>query len=136
MVVAYLRRDAEIGAQKGRAQFRDKLLPGITLIAEPLRAEVAVKATLVAREVGHRQTERLIMVVVMTTTMVKITAVVEAIGVETSVAITPGPEHKSLESPRPYSLDMIQKNSLILEQYKNLVVIRYGDPFRKTGRIP
>ena len=57
-------------------------------------------------------------------------------GIEISVAIAAGPGHKSLESPRLYSLDVLQQNSLILEQRKNLVVIRHGDPFRKTGRVP
>ena len=73
--------------------------------------------------------------------MVKITVAVEvevakAVRVEISVAKTPGQKHKTLESPRPHSLDVLQQNSLILEQHKNLVVIRHGDPFRKTGRIP
>jgi len=58
------------------------------------------------------------------------------VGDEISVGIAPGPEHKSLESPRLHILDMIQQNILGLEQHENLVVIRYGDPFRKTGRIP
>ena len=53
-----------------------------------------------------------------------------------SVAIAPSSEHESLESPRLHSLDMIQHDILILEQHKNLVVIRHGDPFRKTGRLP
>lgn len=57
-------------------------------------------------------------------------------GVGISVAIAPGPEHKSLESTRPHSLDMLQQDILILKQHENLVVIRHGDPFRKTGRIP
>ena len=57
-------------------------------------------------------------------------------GIEISVAIAAGPGHKSLESPRPYSLDILQQDILILKQHKNLVVIHHGDPFRKTGRIP
>ena len=65
-----------------------------------------------------------------------ITIQIFAYALEISVAITLAPEQKSLESPRPYSLDVIQQNSLVLEQHKNLVVIRHGDPFRKTGRIP
>jgi hypothetical protein len=57
-------------------------------------------------------------------------------GVENSVPIAPGRMHKNLESPRLYSLDMLQQNILILEQHKNLVVTRHGHPFRKTRRIP
>ena len=53
--------------------------------------------------------------------------------VEISVVIAPGPEHKSLESPRPHILDMIQQNSLILERHENLVVIRHDNPSEKTG---
>jgi len=53
-----------------------------------------------------------------------------------SVGIAPGPEHKSLESPRLHSLDMLQHHILILGQHKNLVVTHHGDPFRKIGRIP
>jgi hypothetical protein len=71
--------------------------------------------------------------------MVKITVAVEvakAVRVEISVAITPSQKHKTLEIPRLHSLDVIQQNSLILEQRKNLVVIRHGDPIRKTGRVP
>lgn len=44
--------------------------------------------------------------------------------------------HKSLESLRLHSLDMLQQNILILGQHENLVVTRHGHPFRKTGRIP
>jgi hypothetical protein len=70
-------------------------------------------------------------------TMVKMTVgAVKAVGVEISVAIAPGLGHKSLESPRLHSLDMLQQNMLVLEQHETLVVIPYGDPFRKTGRIP
>ncbi len=86
------------------------------------------------------------MVVVMTTmtvtsmtttpsTMVKMMVVLEAVGLDLRPHRA-GPEHKSLESPRLHSLDMLQHNILILEQHKNLVVTRHGDPFRKTGRIP
>ena len=74
-----------------------------------------------------------------TPTTVRVTVVLEAVkavGVEISVGIAPGPEHKSLESPRLHSLDMLQQNILILEQHENLVATRHGDPFRKTGRIP
>jgi len=45
-----------------------------------------------------------------TPTMVKMTVVVEAlksVGVEIPVAIASGPEHKSLESTRLHSLDML-----------------------------
>ena len=47
-----------------------------------------------------------------------------------------GPEHESLENPRPHSLGMIQHDILISEQHEKLVLMRHGDPFRKTGRIP
>jgi len=87
------------------------------------------------------------MVVVMTTmtvtsltTTVKMTVVlleaVKAVGVEDLRRLAPRPEHKSLESPRLHSLDMLQQNILILGQHENLGATRHGDPFRKTGRIP
>jgi hypothetical protein len=47
-----------------------------------------------------------------------------------------GPEHESLEKPRLHSLGMIQHDILISEQHEKLVLMRHGDPFRKTGRIP
>jgi hypothetical protein len=71
--------------------------------------------------------------------MVKITVAVEvakAVRVQIFVAITRSQKHKTLESPRPHSLDVLQQNSLILEQRKNLVVIRHDNPLRKTGRVP
>ena len=42
---------------------------------------------------------------------------VEGRGVEISVALAPGLEHKSLESHRLHSLDMLQQDILILEQH-------------------
>ena len=72
-------------------------------------------------------------------TSMSTTVVVEASGsgpFEGLAAIASWMEHKSLESPQPYSLDIPQRNILVLGQHKNLVVTRYGDPFRKTGRIP
>jgi hypothetical protein len=48
LVFADFRRDADIGAEEGGAQLRDKFLAGIACIAEFLPAEVAVEARLVA----------------------------------------------------------------------------------------
>jgi hypothetical protein len=72
------------------------------------------------------------------TTMVKMTMVLEAVsgGGRDLRRHRAWPEHKSLESTRRHSLDMLQQNILILEQHENLVATRHGDPFRKTGRIP
>ena len=77
------------------------------------------------------------MVVVMTPmrTTPPVLEAVKAAGLELR-RYASGSEHKSLESPRLHSLDMLQQNILDLEQHENLVVIRHGDPFRKTGRIP
>ena len=50
----------------------------------------------------------------MTTTMVKMTVVVEALkAVEGEISVGTGPERESLESPRPHSLDMPQQDILI-----------------------
>jgi len=37
VIVPDLRRYAEVRAKEGRAKFRHKFLPGVTLIAKPLR---------------------------------------------------------------------------------------------------
>jgi hypothetical protein len=74
-----------------------------------------------------------------TPTVVKMTGVVEASEGGEGRDLrrnAPGPDHKSLESPRLHSLDILQHDILILKQHENLVVMRYGDTFRKTGRIP
>ena len=51
VVVPDLRRDAEVGAQESGSQLRYQFLAGVTLVAETLRAEIAVKAALVPRPV-------------------------------------------------------------------------------------
>ena len=42
---------------------------------------------------------------------------VEGDGGEISVGIVSGAEHKSLESPRLHSLDMLQQNIIVLGQH-------------------
>ena len=43
MVLAGLRRDAEVGAEKRRADFGHELFHGIARIAEPLAAEIPME---------------------------------------------------------------------------------------------
>ena len=51
VIVTDFRGNAEVRAQKRRSQFRNKFLAGVTVIAEPLGVEAAVKTALGARPV-------------------------------------------------------------------------------------
>src|SRR6202035_4703626 len=58
VVFANLRREFEVGTKESGTELGDKLLDGVAFIAEPLAAEVAVKARRVARPVRSLMRER------------------------------------------------------------------------------
>ena len=51
VIVANLGRELQIGAQKRRPEFGDKLLDSVAFVAEALAAEIAVQTLLVSRPV-------------------------------------------------------------------------------------
>jgi len=53
VILAGLRGNTEVGAEKRRADLGNKLLHCITGIAEPLAAEIPIKAGRVPRPVGQ-----------------------------------------------------------------------------------
>jgi hypothetical protein len=52
VIVADFRRNAEVGAKESGSKLRYQFLAGITVVAETLRVEAAVKTALVVRPMG------------------------------------------------------------------------------------